>query len=231
MTALSNRGGSPVRSKMPLRVRVLWLDGSGARTPSASACGAVARMLPGQSTGMNGGAMTEMLTAKLEERIDDGTRQRVHDRVAESTAERVPESTAPMPTRALSRFLEAGVGKRLGHLTLVKLASHQTQVTEALRELPNRMHLVANQTKLMMELIDDFRAGKYRQVPWHALAIAAAAILYVASPADLLPDVLAGLGFLDDTAVAAMAARAVRKDLKAYCAYKGYDVHEYFAAG
>jgi len=138
---------------------------------------------------------------------------------------------APLPSGRLSRFLETTVAKRLGHRHLVRLAAHRGQVSAALRELPERMHLTAKQTQLMMELIDDFRTGAYRRVPWHSLAIGTAAILYAASPADVVPDMLVGIGALDNIAVAAIAARVLRKDLKAYCEFKGYAVDYYFGRG
>lgn len=172
--------------------------------------------------------MSSTLTANLEERIDETTRQRVIENVAVGNANHVPESTAPLPQKALPRFFEEKIAKRIGHRHLVKLAMQRGRVTAAWRDLPDRMHLVANQTKLMMELIDDYRAGTYRRIPWHSLAVGAAAILYVANPADVLPEMLLGIGMLDDIAVAALAARVLRRDLKSYCEHKGYDVSEYF---
>jgi uncharacterized membrane protein YkvA (DUF1232 family) len=172
--------------------------------------------------------MSSTLTANLEERIDETTRQRVIENVTVGNANYVPESTAPLPKTIFGRFLEEKVAKRLGHRHLVKLAMQRGRVTAAWRDLPERMHMVANQTKLMMELIDDYRAGTYRRIPWHSLAVGAAAILYVANPADVLPELLLGIGLLDDIAVAALAARVLRKDLKAYCEYKGYDISDYF---
>jgi uncharacterized membrane protein YkvA (DUF1232 family) len=172
--------------------------------------------------------MSAPLTANLEERIDENIRQHVREQVAEFEAEHVPESTAPLPKRPVARFFEEKVAKRLGHRHLVKLAAQRGHVMEAWRELPERMHRVANQTKLMMELIDDYRSGTYRKIPWHSLAVGAAAILYVANPADVLPEALLGIGMLDDIAVAALAARVLRNDLKAYCAFKNYPVGDYF---
>ncbi|MET0390922.1 MAG: DUF1232 domain-containing protein [Polyangiales bacterium] len=171
------------------------------------------------------------LTANLEERLDKSTIQHVQEEVANANGNgKVPESTATLPQGRISRFLEEAVAKRWGHRNLVKLAAHRGQVASAWRDVPQRMHLVANQTKLMLELVDDFRSGTYRQVPWHSLAVCAAAVLYAANPADLIPDMLLWLGFLDDLAVAAIAAQVVQKDLRAYCEFKGYDVHEYFPA-
>lgn len=172
--------------------------------------------------------MSATLTAKLEERIDDSTLRRVREEVAETDGSHVPSSTAPTPSGWFSRFVEYNVAKRVGQRHLLKLAAHRGRVTEAWRELPERMHLVANQTKLIMELVDDFRSGKYRKIPWRSLAIGAAALLYVASPLDVIPDVLMGLGVLDDIMVAALAARLMRDDLTAYCKFKGYPVEDYF---
>jgi uncharacterized membrane protein YkvA (DUF1232 family) len=81
----------------------------------------------------------------------------------------------------------------------------------------------------MLELIDDFRSGTYRKIPWRSIATIAGVILYVASPADVLPDFLVGVGLLDDLALTAFAAKLVRADLEAYCRFKGYSVREYFA--
>ena len=174
--------------------------------------------------------MTTTLTATVEERLDDATLRHVREEVRGANPSVVPESTAPQPEGRFARFFENTVAKRLGHRHLVKLASERGRVSRAWRELPDRMHLVANQTKLMMELIDDFRSGTYRSISWRSLALVAAAILYVASPADVLPDVLTGLGLLDDIAVAALVARVLRKELEAYCRFKGYAIAEYFPA-
>jgi uncharacterized membrane protein YkvA (DUF1232 family) len=45
------------------------------------------------------------------------------------------------------------------------------------------------------------------RVPWHAKAVAAGAGLYVASPLDLLPDVIPGVGGWDDLLVVLVAVR------------------------
>lgn len=45
------------------------------------------------------------------------------------------------------------------------------------------------------------------RVPWHAKAIAGAAALYVASPVDLLPDVVPGVGGIDDLLAVLVAVR------------------------
>jgi len=168
------------------------------------------------------------LAAKLEERIDETTRRRVRDEVAGTANDADMHSTAPLPTGRVGRWLERVIAQRISSKELAKLAAHRGQVTAAWRHLPDRMHLVANQTKLMMELVDDFRSGAYRKISWRALSLVVFAILYAANPADVLPDVIAGIGFLDDIAVAALVTRVLKSELEAYCEHKGYDASEYF---
>ena len=170
------------------------------------------------------------LAAKLEERLDEATRRRVRDEVAGAVHDAELRSTAPLPRGRLGRWLEAALARRIGSRELATLAAHRGEVTSAWRHLPERMHRTANQTKLMMELVDDFRSGAYRQISWRSLALVVFAILYVANPADVLPDMIAGLGFLDDIAVAALVTRVLRDELRAYCAHKGYPESEYFAS-
>jgi uncharacterized membrane protein YkvA (DUF1232 family) len=178
--------------------------------------------------------MTSTMTANVTADTAASFEPRAEDTAPEQAAvarelENLADATdAPLPKGRFARFLENTVAKRLGHRQLVRLALHRGQVKVALRELPQRMHQTAKQTQLMMELVDDFRSGAYRKIPWHSLAIGGAALLYAASPADVLPDALLGIGALDDIAVAAIAARVLRKDLKAYCEFKGYAVGEYF---
>ncbi|MBW3620550.1 MAG: DUF1232 domain-containing protein, partial [Actinobacteria bacterium] len=51
------------------------------------------------------------------------------------------------------------------------------------------------------------RVAKDRRVPWHAKLVAGGAIAYVVSPVDLIPDVLGGIGQMDDIYVVTKALR------------------------
>ncbi len=115
----------------------------------------------------------------------------------------------------------------LGRQYLERLA-RKGRVSESLGSVPRRMHKVANQAALLLELIDDFKDGTYREVPWRTVAIASAGVLYAVSPADVIPDYIPILGTLDDLALLAVATRFIDEDLRAYCRFKGYDEAEYF---
>lgn len=55
--------------------------------------------------------------------------------------------------------------------------------------------------RTMGPLLRDVASGRYRPVPWKALGLAAGAFLYLISPLDLIPDLLVGLGILDDLVI------------------------------
>ena len=129
----------------------------------------------------------------------------------------------PPPSTWKERLAKRWVSPKLERLFRDRLA-----ILTELRSIPDRMQRVTNQARLVMELADDFRAGRYRSISWLSVAIAAAALVYAVSPGDVVPDVIPGLGALDDMIVLTFAMRLVEKDLRAYAKYKRYRLEEYF---
>lgn len=67
--------------------------------------------------------------------------------------------------------------------------------------------------------VDQAVAAYYAAVdpatPTHAKAVLMAALAYFVLPADLVPDLLAGIGFSDDAAVLMLAVQALAPHIKA----------------
>jgi uncharacterized membrane protein YkvA (DUF1232 family) len=118
--------------------------------------------------------------------------------------------------------------KAWGKRNLEKLVEKKGRVSRSMDAVPRQMHLVANQTELVLELIDDFRAGTYRDVSWGSMALLVGGLLYTVSPADVIPDAIPVLGSLDDLMVLAIVTRSANRQLRAYCRFKGYAESEYF---
>ncbi len=74
--------------------------------------------------------------------------------------------------------------------------------------------------RLLSMVLRDYANGSYRKVPWKAVAALAAAVVYVVTPFDLIPDFLGPLGFTDDVLVVALTWGLVKRELRAYCAWK-----------
>ena len=117
---------------------------------------------------------------------------------------------------------------KLGATKIPKLMGQRDRVKRELRGLPDRMQKITNQASLVLELIDDYREGRYRAISWTSLIVAAGALLYSVSPSDVVPDVLPVLGQLDDIFVIGVAMRLIRRDLERYVAFKGYASERYF---
>lgn len=130
-------------------------------------------------------------------------------------------------TRTTSR--KAPLKERLSKQFLARLSARR-RLGAQLERIPDSLHRTAKQLALGLEMVEDFRSGRYRAVPWGSLAVLTGALLYSVSPADVLPDPILGLGSLDDAIVLALATRFVRRQLESYCEFKGYSWEEYFAS-
>jgi uncharacterized membrane protein YkvA (DUF1232 family) len=75
--------------------------------------------------------------------------------------------------------------------------------------------------RLLWMVLRDYANGSYRKLPWRALAALAAAVVYVVTPFDLVPDLLVPLGFTDDVLALALTWGLVKRELRAYCEWKG----------
>lgn len=155
---------------------------------------------------------------------------RIGEQLSTHLAE-VPLFQLGVQTQSWLRRLVEQWSKRVTIRSIVKLVVHRKQVKATLQRVPVRMQLMTNQVRLVLELIDDFAEGTYRDVPWHSMAVAAGAILYSVSPADVVPDALPLVGSVDDLFVIGMGLKLIEKDLRAYALTKGYSVHDYFPGG
>lgn len=74
--------------------------------------------------------------------------------------------------------------------------------------------------KLLFSIIKDYVNGNYREIPWYSIAAIVAALLYVLSPIDLIPDFLPVIGLIDDALVVAACLSMVESDLHTYKEWK-----------
>ncbi|CAD5107752.1 DUF1232 domain-containing protein [Zestomonas carbonaria] len=79
-----------------------------------------------------------------------------------------------------------------------------------------RLSAVKDDLRLLQALCGAWWRGEYRAISRQALVSAVAALLYFLSPLDLIPDLLLGVGLLDDFAVLAWVMRTWRQELEAF---------------
>jgi uncharacterized membrane protein YkvA (DUF1232 family) len=72
----------------------------------------------------------------------------------------------------------------------------------------------------MLRLIRAYYRGEYHEVAQSTLVIIIAAIIYVVSPLDVIPDAIPAIGFLDDATVVALAVQRTRQELDAFMTWE-----------
>jgi len=85
----------------------------------------------------------------------------------------------------------------------------------------------ADDLKLLFSLVKDYANGSYRELPWLTIASVIAALIYVLSPIDLIPDFIPVLGLTDDAAVVLLCLKGIAADLAKYQAWKKSRDFEY----
>lgn len=74
--------------------------------------------------------------------------------------------------------------------------------------------------RTLLSLVRAYKNREYREIPYYSIAAAVAALAYVLSPVDLIPDFLPGVGLIDDAAVVAACVTSLREDLARFRAWK-----------
>jgi len=74
--------------------------------------------------------------------------------------------------------------------------------------------------KLLIPLIKDYWKGTYRDVSVKSIVIFVAALAYIISPIDLIPDYIIGLGQIDDAVILGLSLYFLEKDLRKYKEWK-----------
>jgi uncharacterized membrane protein YkvA (DUF1232 family) len=73
---------------------------------------------------------------------------------------------------------------------------------------------------LMVRLLRAWKNGSYPGLSMRTLATLAAALFYVLSPVDFVPDFIPGIGLIDDVAVLALLLHVLAQDLAAFRAWE-----------
>lgn len=74
--------------------------------------------------------------------------------------------------------------------------------------------------KIMLSMMKDIKNGDYEETPWFTIATVSVALLYLINPADIIPDFIPGLGYIDDVAVFSVSIAWIESDLHKYLDWK-----------
>jgi uncharacterized membrane protein YkvA (DUF1232 family) len=91
-----------------------------------------------------------------------------------------------------------------------------TQHSQAIENKLPKLKKLVEHARVMLSMVKDYWSGRYREVPYWAISATALALLYVMNPADFFPDILIGVGFMDDAAVVAFCLKLIEHELEKY---------------
>lgn len=100
-----------------------------------------------------------------------------------------------------------------------KVSERAEDIDEKLRK-QKPLRQVLDSATLMLAMVVDYFRGRYREIPYWAISAGALALVYVLNPMDVIPDVIPGLGYLDDATVVAFCLKLIDKELAKYKAWR-----------
>ncbi|QFU02516.1 hypothetical protein FIU83_12810 [Halomonas sp. THAF5a] len=93
-------------------------------------------------------------------------------------------------------------------------------LVERLRRRSRGLGQMGRALRLFLPMVRDVLTGRYRPVPWGAFLWMLAALAYLVSPLDLIPDVLLLLGLVDDVVIVGWLLTRVDRYLAGYRAWR-----------
>ena len=99
---------------------------------------------------------------------------------------------------------------------LVKTEKHQGKINQVRYEL-----------EMLIKMVKAWTIGEYRQVPVKTIVTGLAALIYFINPLDVIPDFLAGLGFIDDMTVIAFVFSSIKRDIDQFAEWHHIEMGQY----
>jgi len=122
---------------------------------------------------------------------------------------------------AVTRKFDSG-SNAVTHSDLDKVVGKK----EKIFVLINKIGAQAEDFKLCWALLMDYKAGRYKTVPWKLIAGIVFAFIYLLSPLDVIPDVIPVLGFTDDVSVFGLVLAGFAREMQDYKEWRGLLPHE-----
>ena len=117
---------------------------------------------------------------------------------------------------------EANIELEKGYKKAEDILKDTNKTEKLLQRLENKLNLipVAGNTlsmiPTMISLVRSYIKKEYTDIPIGTIVAVISALIYWLSPVDAIPDVIPGLGYVDDAAVIAACLKLVKSDINEY---------------
>ncbi len=112
--------------------------------------------------------------------------------------------------------LEKGYGKAKD------LLKNEDKMDDLLQKLEKKLEVIPvagntlSMVPVMIALIKSYVKKEYKNIPLGSIIAVVSALIYWLSPADVIPDVIPGIGYVDDALVIAACIKLVGSDVEDY---------------
>jgi uncharacterized membrane protein YkvA (DUF1232 family) len=83
----------------------------------------------------------------------------------------------------------------------------------------DQLNVLVKKALLFLKMLQSYISGDYKNIPLRTIVAITASLLYFINPFDLIPDMIPGVGLLDDLAVFMWVAGNIDKDIKDFEEY------------
>lgn len=117
-----------------------------------------------------------------------------------------------------SEYVEDGASK-IQEDDIRKATENAKKIEEKVKN-SSRLRKFLGDFNILLSLVKDYWKGNYRTIPYKAIAVIVFTLLYVLNIADVIPDVIPGMGLLDDASVIAFCLKIVNSEIQKYKDWK-----------
>ena len=97
-----------------------------------------------------------------------------------------------------------------------KLGKLVSDATEKAKRKSGPLEEVRDSLLACFRLIKAYANGSYREIPWQSLLMIVASVIYFVMPIDFIPDIILGLGLVDDIALLGWTIKSFSTDIDAF---------------
>lgn len=92
-------------------------------------------------------------------------------------------------------------------------------IETTLKKVPGAGTLLAD-IPLLVSLVKSYVDREYTEIPYNSIVAVVAALLYVISPIDIIPDFIPVVGFADDAVAVGFCIKMIHDDLEKYKSWR-----------